>query len=168
VNIKPLQSVDVTHIAVSPLHSHSFTVQSSNQELLKPQERHAENICRNRDIPHDHSYACNHISSNYNEVLNRSQFDRSFSFSSLEGYLSIPDQILERINVTIQYIFISKNDKNCFGEDKILEYALDYILAPIAARDVIALNWLLGFQNGLSGFVKSHKTNQVNVYYLLC
>jgi len=85
----------------------------------------------------------------------------SLSFSPYEGYLSLPISILHRINVTMQYIIISKRDTNCFGDDRLLKYALDYILTPTAAEEVIALNWILGFQNTLKGYVKRHKANHI-------
>jgi hypothetical protein len=162
-NIRPLQSVDVTHVAISTLHTQSISIYHSHfQQQSVPrimpscQDENQDNWISpyNETVDNDTAAESGNISSTTSPIClahNLSQLDmnRSLSFSPYEGYLSLPISILHRINVTMQYIIISKRDTNCFGDDRLLKYALDYILTPTAAEEVIALNWILGFQNTL-------------------
>ena len=189
-SIQPLDSVDVTHIVISTGQQQNPTRSSSTLHSLKDGPWATTATCKSLDTTYTSTRSPYLIlddfydeKDNHNNasdadadaapeptclVQNLSQLDDTsvfLSFSPLEGYLLLPHSILHRLNITIQYITISKSDKRCFGDDKILRYALDYFFTSKTAEEVIALNWILGYQNHntrtMKGYVKKYKTNQI-------
>ena len=69
----------------------------------------------------------------------------TYSFSTNQGFLSLPPQSLFQRNISSQYVIIHTHDKHCFGDDPLLTY-LGQSYGGI--RETIALNWILGFWNG--------------------
>ena len=69
----------------------------------------------------------------------------TYSFSTNQGFLSLPPQSLFQRNISSQYVVIHTQNKHCFGDDPLLTY-LGQSYGGI--RETIALNWILGFWNG--------------------
>ena len=87
-----------------------------------------------------------------------SQHRITYSFSSTKGFLYLPPDTLSSRNISSQYVIISSDDKRCFSDDPLLNYAGQTISG---LRDTISLNWILGFWNGRKGYIHIEKNGLI-------
>jgi hypothetical protein len=141
------QEADLIHLAVSSNQNKSstFVSKQSNLTFISPTEYEGTegNICY----------------SNTSTPWVPDMFSIEYSYSSkTKGYLFLEpnDPLLE--SLTVQYIIVSPNDLNCFGDG-----ALQFLVWNLGIGwDTILLNWLLVFNKpDQAAFVYHSKTKRL-------
>jgi Tumour-associated protein len=89
-----------------------------------------------------------------------------FSFAREKAYLLFSPELVEKHEIQVQYVLVSKRDENCFGDP-----FLQYLVYFLNGYDTVMVNWLIGtyssengkrhiVSNSNEGYIYNHRTRE--------
>jgi Tumour-associated protein len=128
--------VDVTHLLLLPDNEDDYSSNNNssnnnrNSSYVRIQRPFHSNHQQQPYSQQDHERTCEQHPPT-EEIM--------FSYAREKGYLLLSPEICSTHNIIVQYVYVSKQDIQCFGEP-FVQRLVFYLLGP----DTVMINWLLG------------------------